>query len=144
MLVSTLLLLQALGKLRDEEKRYMKAYGSRIIEFNQFEESMKDIKSKKQALESQIKINAEKSPDDIVSLDGFESVCDTIYYSIKHSVASEKQEYIRNLIVSIYVEERRKALVNGRIPISVQAQNVGYESISRHCWVTKRRKIYSF
>ena len=38
---------------------------------------------------------------------------------------------MRNLIVSIYVKERRNALVNGRIPVSVQAQNVGYKSISR-------------
>jgi site-specific DNA recombinase len=122
----------ALEKLRDEEKRYVKAFGSKVIEFGQFEESMKDVKAKREAIELQIKDFVEKAPDDDVNLDSFESVCDTIYYSIKHSVASEKQEYLRNLIVSIYVEERRKALVNGRIPVSVQAQNVGYESISRN------------
>ena len=74
------------------------------------------------------------SLDDAVNLDSFESVCDTIYYSIKHSVASEKQEYLRNLVVSIYVKERRGALVNGRIPLMNQAQNIQYESISRNSW----------
>jgi site-specific DNA recombinase len=134
----------ALEKLRDEEKRYVKAFGSKVIEFNQFEESMRDVKAKREAIELQIKDFVEKAPDDAVNLDSFESVCDTIYYSIKHSAASEKQEYLRNLIVSIYVEERRKAIVNGRIPVSVQAQNVGYESISRHNWSTKCRKVNAF
>ena len=98
---------------------------------------MKEVKAKKETIESKTKDFNEKAPDDAVNLDSFESVCDTIYYSIKHSVASEKQEYLRNLIVSIYVKERKQALVNSRIPLMNQVQNIQYESISRDCGFTK-------
>lgn len=131
-----------LETLTDAEKRYTRAYATKLIDFEQYKNEMKEVKAKKETIESKIKDFNEQAPDDAVNLDSFESVCDTIYYSIKHSVASEKQEYLRNLIVSIYVKERRNALVNGHIPVSVQAQNVGYESISRNYWVAKCGEEY--
>lgn len=129
----------ALEKLRDEEKRYVKAFGSKLIEFNQFEENMKDVKAKREAIELQMKEYSEKMPTEAVNLESFDDICDTLYHSMKYAPASERQELMRNLIVSICVGERRKALVNGRIPVSVQAQNIGYESISRDYWITKYR-----
>ena len=80
-------------------------------------------------------------PDDVVNLDSFEDICDTLYYSMKHAPASDRQEHIRNLIVSIYVGERRNALVNGRIPLLAQAQNIQYEPIGRDSWTSKFRKV---
>lgn len=133
---------RALETLTDEEKRYTRAYATKLLDFEQYKTEMRDSKAKKEAIELKIKDFNERVPDDAVNLDSFESVCDTIYYSIKHSVASEKQEYLRNLIVSIYVKERREALVNGRIPLMNQVQNIQYESISRNYWVTECGEIH--
>lgn len=132
-----------LETLTDEEKRYTRAYATKLLDFEQYKMEMKEIKGKRENLESKIKEYDQKAPDDAVNLDSFESVCDTIYYSLKHSVASEKQEYLRNLIVSIYVGERSKALVNGRIPLLSQAQNIHYESISRDSWFAECGKVHA-
>ena len=86
-------------------------------------------------MESKIKDFDEKAPDEAVNLDSFDDICDTLYYSMKHAPASDRQEHMRNLIVSIYVGERRSALVNGHIPLLAQAQYIQYEPISRDCWL---------
>ena len=134
----------ALEKLTDEEKRYVRAFGSKVIDFEQFKENMREVKAKKEAIELQVKEYNERVPDDVVNLDSFEDICDTLYYSMKHAPASDRQEHIRNLIVSIYVGERRSALVNGRIPLLAQAQNIQYEPISRFGWFTQRREVDAF
>jgi len=103
---------------------------------------MREVKAKKEAIESQIKDFSERVPDDVVNLDNFENICDTLYYSMKHAPASDRQEHMRNLIVSIYVGERRSALVNGHIPVLAQAQNIQYEPISRDCRITKCWEVY--
>lgn len=118
-----------LETLTDAEKRYTRAYATKLISFEQYKSEMKEVKSKKDALELKIQDFVEKAHNDAVNLDSFENVCDTIYHSLKYT--EDRQEYLRNLIVSIYVGERRKALVNGRIPLISQAQNIQYESISR-------------
>lgn len=132
----------ALETLTDEEKRYTRAYGAKLISFEQYRHEMQEVKAKREAIESELNSIDERRPNTEINLNNFEDVCDTLFYSLKHSLPERKMDLLRELIVSIYVKERRNALVNGRIPLLTQAQNVGYESISRNCWSSKCRKIY--
>ncbi|KKR71508.1 MAG: Resolvase domain protein [Candidatus Roizmanbacteria bacterium GW2011_GWB1_40_7] len=133
----------ALEKLTDEEKRYTRAFASKLIEFEHYKNEMQEVKAKREAIELEIKNFDERVPDEAVNLDSFEDICDTLYHTLKYAPASDRQEYIRNLIVSIYVGERRSALVNGHIPLLAQAQNVGYEPIGRYRRSSERREIHT-
>ena len=88
-------------------------------------------KAKKETLELQAKELNETSPDEEVNLDSFEDICETLFYSMRHADVSLKRDFIKRLIISIYVGERRKALVNGRIPLIAQGQNIQDVLISR-------------
>ncbi len=131
------------AKLADEQNRYLKAYAAEIIDFEQFKENMHEVKAKKEAIELQIKDYKDKAPDDAISLDSLDDICDTLFYSLKYASASDKQEYVRKLIVSIYVGERSNALVNGRIPLITQGENIQYESKYSNRWLAECWQIYS-
>lgn len=51
---------------------------------------------------------------------------------LKNITKEKKQKYMRGMIESIYVRERSSAVVNGYIPLAIQAQNIQYESICRN------------
>lgn len=121
-----------LETLTDEEKRYTRAYGAKLMSFEQYRQEMQEVKAKRESIELEVNSFNERRPDTEINLDNFEDICDTLFYSLKHSLPERKKELLRELIVSIYIKERRNALVNGRIPLLTQAQNVGYESISRN------------
>ncbi|OGM55400.1 hypothetical protein A3F62_04905 [Candidatus Woesebacteria bacterium RIFCSPHIGHO2_12_FULL_44_11] len=126
----------ALEKLGDEEKRLLQAYTTNLINFEGFKKSAEEIKAKKELLQSEIIKLESRIPDEEVSLDSFEDICESMFYALKYADAAKKREYIKNLIVSIYVGERRKALVNGRIPLIAQGQNIQDVLISRDCGVS--------
>lgn len=123
--------------LEGEEQKYVKAYTSGILDFEKFKEYMKDNKSKKEILKSQIQSRSDKNSDENVNLDSFDNVCDTLSHQLKYASISERQEYIKSLIISIYVGERSKATVNGRIPLVTDAQNIQDVLISRDSGVTQ-------
>ncbi|OGM61510.1 hypothetical protein A2961_04145 [Candidatus Woesebacteria bacterium RIFCSPLOWO2_01_FULL_39_21] len=121
----------ALERLTGEERRLVDAYRVNLISFGHFKESVQEIKAKKETLELQAKELNETSPDEEVNLDSFEDICETLFYSMRHADVSLKRDFIKRLIISIYVGERRKALVNGRIPLIAQGQNIQDVLISR-------------
>jgi len=128
----------ALERLTDEEQRYVKAYGAGLMTFEKLKDNLQELKAKNEAIESQIKEVGEKSPDDEVNLDRFDDICTDIFYTLKYADAYEKQKYARNLLVSIYVGERRSAVVNGHIPLVTQAQNIQDVLIGRNSWIAQR------
>ncbi|KKR50057.1 MAG: hypothetical protein UT84_C0015G0005 [Candidatus Curtissbacteria bacterium GW2011_GWA1_40_16] len=134
----------ALDKLREEEERHVKVYGAGFVTFEKLQDDLQDLKAKKEAIESQIKETGEKAPDDEVNLDRFDDICTDIFYTLKYAHASEKQRYARNLLVSIYVGERRSALVNGHIPLVTQAQNIQDVLIGRHSRFAECRQKHAF
>lgn len=124
----------ALEKLSSEENKLLKAYSKELITFQQFEESVKGVKSKKELLQGQLQSLQDKIPDEEVSLDSFTDICDTLFHRVKYADTAKKREYVKKLVVSIIVGERRKALVNGRIPLIAQGQNIQDVLISRDSW----------
>lgn len=56
---------------------------------------------------------------------------------MKYADSPTKRDYIKKLIVSIYIGERGKALVNGQIPVVARGQNVSDVLSNRDSWVAK-------
>ncbi len=131
-------------KLTSEEKKLLQAYTSNLISFEQFKDSAQELKAKKEAIESQIQELADKSPDEEVNLDNFDDICDTLFHVLKYADAADKRKYIKKLIVSIYVGERSRAEVNGRIPLVTQVQNIQDVLISRDCGVAQCGEVHTF
>jgi site-specific DNA recombinase len=131
----------ALETLKEEEDRYTQAFGSNLITFEKFKELLDSVKAKRNVIETQTKESLEVTQENKISIDNIKTVCKEVMEDLKTITNEKKQKYMRNLIQSIYVKERREALVNGCIPLYTQAQNIQDESISRNCRFTKRGEV---
>ncbi len=125
----------ALEALKDEEDRYIQAYGSKLMTFEKYKELMIDINAKRKAIEEQAKETL-NIVDERINLDDIDSVCKEIMDDLQEITVEKKQKYMRGMIKSIYVKERSNAFVNGYIPLSTQAQNIQDEHKRWDCGVT--------
>lgn len=132
----------ALETLKEEENRYTQAFGSNLIPFEKFKELLDSVKAKRNVIETQTKETLEVTQENKISIDNIKTVCKEVMEDLKTITNEKKQKYMRNLIQSIYVKERREASVNGCIPLYTQAQNIQDEPISRYSGLTERWKVY--
>jgi site-specific DNA recombinase len=131
-------------KLCNEEKRYTIAYGENLIPLDQLKRYLNDIKLKKIVLESQLKAAKEQSQGQIGLGDNIDDACINTFYNLKYASGSDKQDYLRKLKVRISVGKRNYALLEGHIPLEVQAHCIQDETKYRYSRSSKRRKINSF
>lgn len=128
----------ALEGLKEEEDRYTQAFGSNIFSFEKYKELMKEVNSKRKAIEDRVEENS-KNVGSNFDFEDVDSVCKEVMEDLRNITKEKKQKYMRGMIESIYVKERSSAVVNGYIPLAIQAQNIQYESISRYSWPSKCR-----
>lgn len=134
---------EAEAKITEEEKRYAKAYGAGTLEFEQFQEVMKDAKKRKLALERQLDDIAAKSSQESIDV----SVDDYLKYAKQYLEKldfSNKLQVVRDIIGKVLIKERSEVEVWAHIPLQFQlaTQKLGYEPIGRDCWFAKCGKIY--
>jgi len=134
---------KALEALKEEENRYTKAYGSELITFERYEALMKEVKSKKAVIEAEAKDVLVMEQEYLINIDDVEAVCKEIMEDLQDITEEKKRNYMRNLVKSIYVKERRTALVNGCIPLHTQAQNIQDEYKRRNNRTAKCREKYT-
>lgn len=128
-----------LNKLGDERARYAKAYGAGALEFEQFKGLIKEAQAKELMVKQQTKQLEEKSAvDTAIDLDDVGDISNDLYNTIKYAPATDRRVYVRKIIDSVIVGERRKALVKGYIPINLQAQNIQYGFTDWYRWFSKR------
>lgn len=126
-------------KVEDEENRYSKAYGTRTLEFEQFQELMKDAKKRKISYQKQIADLANKSAGIDIHIEVDELVQEAINV-VKKIDFSNKFSAIRDIIDKVIVSERSGAQVWAHLPLPVTiTEKLGYEPISRDCWFAKCR-----
>lgn len=131
----------ALESLKEEEDRYTQAFGSNIFSFEKYKELMKEVNSKRKAIEDRVEENS-KNVGSNFEFEDVDSVCKEVMEDLRNITKEKKQKYMRGMIESIYVKERSSAVVNGYIPLAIQAQNIQYESISRNSRFTKCRQVH--
>lgn len=135
---------KALNTLDDEENRYVKAFGSKMIEFSTFQKFMKEVKDKKTLIKEQFNDLENVAIDQIANL-GKDSIrVDDVVFSLKYSDTTEKQEIMRKLVASVIVGERSTALVKGVIPVVADAQNIQDVLKSRNSWFAECGEVHAF
>ena len=137
-------LLEMIKKVEEEESRYSRAYGAGTLEFEQFQELMKDAKKRKLFYQKQLADLANKSAEISIEI-GVDELLEELKNVIKKIDFSDKFRVIRDIIDKVLVTERSGAEIWGHLPLPVTiTEKLGYGPERWDSRVTKRRKKYTF
>lgn len=136
---------ELMAKITEEEKRYAKVYGAGTLEFEQFQEVMKDAKKRKMTLQGQLDELATKRLQETVGISVEEYLEEAEKY-LKKLDFTNKIQVVRDIISKVIIKERNEVEVWAHIPLQYQlaTQKLGYESIGRDCWIAECWKINAF
>lgn len=130
-------------KLSDEQTRYAKAYGARTLDFEQFQDLVKDIKKRKTSYQVQL----EELDSKVIELKLQVEVDDLVAEAIKvieNLDFSDKIKVVRDIIGKVIVTERSGIEVWAHLPINITtAEKLGYGTERWNRRFTKRWKINS-
>jgi len=133
---------EVLAKIKREEERYTKAYGSGTLEFDQYQEMMKQVKRRKKGVEKQLEDLAKKKSRKLTGVE-----VDELYKEAKKVLKTinkkKKREIVYDIIEKVIVKERRKVEVWAHIPLPATLK-LGYESERRDSRTSKCREINTF
>ncbi|OGM25736.1 hypothetical protein A3D00_03335 [Candidatus Woesebacteria bacterium RIFCSPHIGHO2_02_FULL_38_9] len=144
-----------LVRIKNEEQRYIKAYGAEMIDTDQLKDSTEDLKKQKKSIEQQIYsmqrdtvIGKVNYPDD-KEIDEF---CKIAYKVIGDMGFEAKQSVVRKVVDTI-VGTQLDIKVYGHLPINTSiianiwkggTQDVKFQTSSRDSWSTKCREEHAF
>ncbi len=131
-------------KTTEEENRYSKAYGVGTLEFDQFQNLMKDAKKRRVSYQKQLSELANKSAEVNVQIEVDELLAEVMSV-VKDIDFSDKFRVIRDIIDKVIVTERSGAEICAHLPLPVTiTEKLGYEPERRDCWLAKCRQEHSF
>lgn len=134
-------------KLKEEEKRYLKAYGEGLIDETLFKEQMSAVRAEIRSLESTIeetnKITHPKNTP--IKLPDLEALCGKMKSWLTQVSPDDKQYILRQVIQNITATQQ-EATVIGKVPLEIpeNTKNIEYESIHRYRWSSKCWQVHSF
>lgn len=135
-----------LDELKEQEERFVKAYGAKVISLEQLRSQLSDIKLRKNQITSKLTSSGNTAPatQRKIILPDLRQFCDTMKSEIKELDFKERQYVVRQLVDTV-VTDGATASVEGSIPLVIPEENTNnnYEqsSINRYCRSTKCRKI---
>ena len=132
-------LLASIAKVDEEQQRYVKAYGNKLIEDEQLRESMAECRRRRRPLYKQLERLNVKGKTAAPSFVGLKELCQETINVIKSLQVSDRARVIKELVEKIIIEPNRKVVVWGYIPL--QTRELGYEPINWDCRSTECRKI---
>lgn len=114
-----------LKKLGEEEQRYIKAYGLGALTLEQFQEMMKEVKERKEAIQSEMgKISKQKARPTI-DLSLIDNLIQKFSGMLQSLEFEEKQLFLWDVLEKVTVGDGNKVSVKGCIPLESEAQNNG-------------------
>lgn len=122
----------ALKKLQEEEKRYVKAFGAGLVDFEQLKGQIKEIKERKATLELEIRQAGESQVQPVFDLSQVKDLGQKVSGVVQSLSVEEKQMLLRKVLESVTVGDSNKVLVKGYIPLESEAQNVGFRYANRN------------
>ena len=113
-----------LDKQNEQEKRFVKAYGAKVISLEQLQSRLSEIKLKKSQITSKLtSSNNNISPaQKSIILPDLRQFCDTMKAEIAHLDFKERQYVVRQLIDSV-VTDGITVSVKGSIPLVIPEEN---------------------
>jgi len=130
---------QEIEKIKKEESRYLKAYGAEIITLEQFQETMTELRGKREVLENQIGHFESQKLDDVV-LPTPEQIKIFSERAKKKltSLRFEAQKAIMLKVVDTIIADQESLRVRGALYLSIQEeQNVKSYSEGRNSWTSE-------
>ncbi|EKD96358.1 MAG: hypothetical protein ACD_24C00081G0005 [uncultured bacterium] len=129
-----------INKLKEEEARYIRAYGEAEIDFEQFKEMKRGVNKRIKALEDDlIRLNEQVKDINIDNVE-LKEFCQEVKEVLGSLNYPTKSLLIQDLIDKIVLKGKTNEVeVIGHLPIN--HLNIAYELISRDCWVAKRWKV---
>jgi len=138
-----------LDEQKEQEERFVKAYGAKVISLEQLQSQLGDIKLKKSQITSKLTASRNNIPptQKSIILPDLRQFCDTMKSEIKELDFKERQYVVRQLVDTV-VTDGAIASVEGSIPLVIPQENTknnyGQSFINRNRRSPKRRKINSF
>jgi len=130
-------LFEMIKKVEAEETRYSKAYGADTLDFEQFQDLMKDAKKRKRSYQKQLEALATKTEENNVEISVGELVEEAMKV-VKSIDFTDKFKVVRDIIDKIVISNRRGAEVWAHLPLPVQiTEKLGYEPERRDNRVAK-------
>ncbi|HLC51641.1 MAG TPA: recombinase family protein [Candidatus Nanoarchaeia archaeon] len=139
-------LLDSINKIAEEEKRYARAYGAGTIDFEQFQELMKEAKRRKIVLKKQLDA-LKPSNQDQIDQSQVDDICHEATLVLQSLDLSNKTQVIRDIIDKIVINTQERMVdVWGHIALQnrILTERLGYEPASRDSWIAKCGEEYSF
>jgi site-specific DNA recombinase len=122
----------------DEEKRYAKAYGSGTLEFEQFQELIKESKKKKALYKKQLaEIESKSSPEALdISTD---ELIEEAKEVLKTFDFSNKVQVVRDIIEKVIIKNEKEVEIWAHLPLNLR--KLGYEPQDRNRRIAECRQI---
>lgn len=126
-----------ISKLKDQEARFLKAYGAGLMTLEQLKTEKDSIKSSTSSLQQELEKTLVKEPTTSFDLSNVDKLVEEVKEVVKSFNFEQKQGLIRNLLDTVVVENQTKVLVKGFIPLDNQVGKVGLCAESRNCRTSK-------
>lgn len=127
-------------KIKEEEGRYAKAYGAGSLEFEQFQNLVKDAKKRKLALGTKIKDLEQRDGHIVIDQSKLSLYCAEMQNVLKELDFSDKRKTVQDIIDKVTIKEGGQVEVSGHLPLF--DHKLEYEPISRNSWTRKCWKKY--
>jgi site-specific DNA recombinase len=125
--------------LEEEEKRYAKAYGTGMLDFEQFKELIKDVKKRKTTISKQIAVLATKNTELQIEIE-VDQLVEEALNIIQNMDFTNKFKLIRDIIDKVVIKERSGVEIWAHLPITnINTEKLGYGTEHRYrrsskCW----------
>jgi site-specific DNA recombinase len=132
-------LAEMMSKIGEEENRYAKAYGAGTLDFDRFQELMKDAKKRKFIYQRQLNDLADKSTKNAIGISVDELVKETGNL-VKNLDFTDKFKIVRDIIDKVIVSEGSGVEVWAHLPLpALITEKLGHEPISWSRWPAQCR-----
>lgn len=130
-----------LKKLQDEEKRYLKVYGSGLINLDQFKVQINNIRERRDRVESELKKACEYKSQPIFDLSMVTNLTQKTAEVVKSLTLDERRMLLQKVLENVTVGDSNKVLIKGYIPLESEAQNARLWYPNRDSWIAKRGEV---
>ena len=131
-----------LDEQKEQEERFVKAYGAKVISLEQLQSQLSEIKLKKSQIMAKLTTSRESiQTENPIILPDLTQFCDKMKSEIDQLDFKEKQFVVRQLVDTV-VTDGATASVEGSLPLVIPKENTennyGQNFINRNCRSTKR------
>lgn len=129
-----------MSEVAEEEKRHARAYGSGVLDFEQFSSLANELKLKKQSLLSSLgNLGKEAKTDRMLSGTEIDKLCEYAKEVLVEMDFDNRKRTVQDIIEKVIIKDSGEVEVRGSLP---EFNNkVGYGTESRNCRIAKRREV---